>query len=117
MKLKCVLLRERSQTQRLQSTGCLSNDVLEKAGPWGQETSVITRCWGRGGGRGAAKGTEGLRGGGDVPGLDCGGDAETVKVCQDSLNCAPREEKLQQMKTRTRKITNQCERRESKRMV
>ena len=78
---------------------------------------MITRCWGRGGGRGAAKGTEGLRGGGDVPGLDCGGDAEMVKVCQDSLNCAPREEKLQRTKTRTRKITNQCERRESKRMV
>lgn len=117
MKLKCVLLRERSQTQRLQSLGCLSNDVLEKAGPWGQEAPVITRCWGRGGRRGAAKGTEGLWAGGNVPGLDCGGDAETVKVCQDSLNCAPREETFQWMKMRTRKITNQSERRESKWMV
>lgn len=62
MDLKRVLLRERSQTQRLSAAECLSHDVLEKARLRGQETSLITRCWGRGGGGELPRGTEALLG-------------------------------------------------------
>lgn len=39
---------ERSQTRQLCEARCLSYDVLEKARPRGQETSLMTRCWAQG---------------------------------------------------------------------
>lgn len=63
---------------------------------------MITRCWGRGGGGAGCQGHRGTfgGGGGNVLGLDCGGDSKTVKVCQDALTCPPKEENFQRTKMR-----------------
>ena len=63
---------------------------------------------GRGGG---GKGCQGHRGtfggGGNVLGLDCGGDSKTVKVCQGALTCTPKEENFQRTKMRRNEKNHQ----------
>lgn len=70
----------------------------------------------RGRGGRAAKGTEGLSGGGggNVLGLDCGGDSKTVKVCQDALTCTPKEENFQRTKMRRNEKNHQTDLRDGR---
>lgn len=77
---------------------------------------MITRCWGRGGGGGGLpRAQRDFRGGGgNVLGLDCGGDSKTVKVCQDALTCTPKEENFQRTKMRRNEKNHQTDLRDGR---
>lgn len=53
-------------------------------------------------------------GGGNVLGLDCGGDSKTVKVCQDALTCPPKEENFQRTKMRRKEKNRQSDLRDGR---